>query len=117
MKKTVLYLTILLSAFLCSSCNNLEKVLAPHNIGEVITKPSDFGNQPFYVSGTVDGSGVSLLGYKSYSLRDDYGHSIRVKTERSILPASGEKLTIRARIDEGFSLGGISDKVLVELPE
>lgn len=48
---------------------------------------------------------------------DNNGNEIRVRTHRSVLPATGEEIKIRARLEENFAILGASDKVLVETPE
>jgi len=117
MKAKTIYIALFTAIMLCTSCEDLMNKIQPATVGQVLGSPSKFTQKPFYISGRVGQNGLNIFGFKCYWLMDNNGNEIRVRTHRSVLPATGEEIKIRARLEENFAILGASDKVLVETPE
>lgn len=85
--------------------------LLPTRIGDIHASPRKFDGKQVTVKGTVT-EAVNLLFVKYFVVRDDTG-DIPVVTER-ILPARGETVTIKGKVQEAFALGDERLLVIVE---
>lgn len=85
--------------------------LFPTRIGDIHASPRQFDGRQVTVKGTVTES-VNLLFVKYFLVRDETGE-IPVVTEQ-VLPARGETVTIKGKVQEAFALGDERLIVIVE---
>ena len=109
-KMKIILLTAFLVLFLPSACGKgyFESSVP---IKKLLENPRDYENKPVYVEGEVN-EVLSLLVVKYFTVKDNTGEII-VVTER-ILPRKGEKIKVKGRVAEAFSLG---DKTLTVFKE
>lgn len=110
-RKPVFFMFMLcMVVVLCCSCDRLF----PTRIGDIAKDPRAFADKDVTVSGEV-GEAISLYFVKYFSLNDGTGEIIVVSSKP--LPRKGEKLRIKGRIREAFSLGDKTLLVIVENEE
>jgi len=80
-------------------------------IGKIHAAPREYDGRNVTVSGTV-ASGMDLLLLKYFVLRDDTGE-IPVITGR-VVPAPGERVTVKGEVKEVFAIGDQRLIVIVE---
>jgi hypothetical protein len=98
-------------AFLALTCLLGCSGLTSTAIGDVLKDPRRFDGKQIMVVGKVKDSANILL-VKYFVLEDDTG-VITVVTDRSV-PAPGDKVRVRGRVNQAFSIGGKSLVVLLE---
>lgn len=95
------------AVLLAGACSGLF----PTRIEDIHASPREFDGRQVTVKGTVTEI-VNLLFVKYFVVRDETGE-IPVVTER-VLPAKGETVTIRGKVQEAFALGDQRLIVIVE---
>jgi hypothetical protein len=80
-------------------------------IKKLLENPRDYDNRTVYIEGEVT-EVFSLLVVKYFTLKDNTGEII-VVTER-ILPKKGEKVKVKGRMAEAFSIGDKTLRVFKE---
>lgn len=98
---------MLIVAIGCGKSNYTTKV----TIREVLEHPREYESKIIQVEGEVTGI-FSLILIKYFIIKDDTGEII-VVTER-ILPKKGERIKVRGKVIEAFS---IADKTLTKIEE
>ena len=88
--------------------------LATTKIGDISKHPRDYAGKEVTLSGEVTET-FSLIFIKYFVLRDATGE-ILVVTEKT-LPAKGEKIKVKGKVQEAFSIGTETSLVVVETPE
>lgn len=83
-------------------------------IGNILKNPRDYARKTLTISGQVTDR-MSLLLVKYFRIKDDTGEII-VISERP-LPAVGEKVRVKGRVEEAFSLLDKQVLVFVEEPQ
>lgn len=83
-------------------------------IGDIINHPRDYAGKDVTISGEVTET-FSLFVIKYFVVRDNSGE-IPVVTDRP-LPAKGEKIKVKGRVEEAFSFGNKTALVLLESTE
>jgi aspartyl/asparaginyl-tRNA synthetase len=98
-------LVFLAAALLLAACTPRPK------IKEIVDHPRDFAGKVVQIEGEVK-SVFSLIVLKYFTLDDGSG-TITVVTEKP-LPRKGERLTVKGKVEEGFSLGDQTMTLIVE---
>ena len=95
----------LAAALALGGCDHLGIGVTP--IAEVVRDPGKFQGQEVHLKGTVrDTRTIPVLNARSYVLADSTGEiSVTAKGE---LPAKGEKLVVRGRVESLAIIGGKS---------
>ena len=88
--------------------------LATTKIGDISKHPRDYAGKEVTLSGEVMET-FSMIFVKYFVLRDATGE-ILVVTERT-LPAKGERIKVKGKVQEAFSIGTKTALVVVETPE
>lgn len=83
-------------------------------IGNILKNPRNYDGKALTISGQVTDR-ISLLVVKYYQVKDDTGE-ILVVSERP-LPAKGEKVKVKGRVKEAFSLLDKQVLVFIEEPQ
>ena len=97
---------VLMSAAACST-------LFATKIGEILKAPGAYEGKEVSIAGKVTGT-HNLVVVKYYQVDDGSGE-IAVVTENA-LPKEGEKVRVKGRVNEAFSLGSARLVVIVESP-
>jgi len=106
----ILLLTSFLFMFSLQGCEK-SYFESPVPINKLLENPRGHENRVVYIEGEVT-EVVSLFVIKYFTVKDDTGEII-VITER-ILPKKGEKIKVRGRVAEAFSVGDKSLTVFKE---
>jgi hypothetical protein len=85
--------------------------LAPTGIGDILKNPRQFDGKIVTVSGRVT-DGVNVLIIKYFVLSDATGEIV-VVTDRSV-PRAGQRLKVKGRVNQAFSIAGRSLVVILE---
>ena len=107
--KIILLFSFLILVFLSACDRGYFESSVP--VKKLLENPRDYESKTVYIEGEVS-EVFSLLVVKYFTVRDNTGEII-VITER-ILPKKGEKLKVKGRIVEAFSIG---DKTLTVFKE
>lgn len=111
MKKTAptcqLLATLLVLLLVTIACNSLFV----SKIKDVTDNPRHYHGKTVAIRGEVTAS-LNLLLIKSYTVRDETGEIV-VVTDHPV-PRVGEKITVKGRVDQAFSIGGKSLVVIIE---
>jgi hypothetical protein len=107
--KIILIGTLIILCFLSGCDKGYFESSVP--IKKLLENPRDYDNRPVYIEGQVE-EVYSLLVVKYFSVRDNTGVII-VVTER-ILPKKGEKIKVKGRVADAFSIGDKSLTVFKE---
>lgn len=83
-------------------------------IGEILSHPRDYAGKEVTISGEVTET-FSMVVVKYFVVRDSSGE-ISVITDRP-LPAKGQKIKVKGKVREAFSIGPQTSLVLVETAE
>jgi hypothetical protein len=110
MKRSFLYLSVVLVLFLLCQCSGVMST----KIADIRNNPRQYAGKEVTVSGEVTGT-FSLIVIKYFTLRDSTGE-ITIVTQRP-LPKEGERLKVKGTVREAFSIGSESLLVIVEEPE
>jgi len=102
--------SIVLSLLLLAGCNGMLST----PIGDLVKSPRKYDGKHLKISGTVTEKN-SFLVAKYFVLKDKTGE-IRVLTTR-VLPNVDDKVEVRGRLEEAFSLGDFSTLVFIEDPK
>ncbi len=100
-------LGVCVSLLLFGGCASLMAT----NIGDIKAHPREYDGKTVTIVGEVTGS-LNVLVVKAYTVKDATGEIV-VVTDRSV-PAAGEKVRARGRINQAFAIGGESMIVLLE---
>jgi len=84
------------------------------SIGDILAHPREYAGRSVTVQGEVKNV-FSLLVIKYFTLDDGTG-SIIVVTERP-LPKNGERIKVKGRVEEAFSLGEQTLTLIIEADE
>ncbi len=83
-------------------------------IGDIMSHPREYAEKEVTISGEVT-EAFSLFIVKYFVVRDNSGE-ISVVTDKP-LPAKGEKIKVKGRVKEAFSIGTKTAIVLIEATE
>lgn len=92
---------VLLAATLSSAC-------ATRTINHVLADPGRYRNKTVKLQGSVVDS-YSLLNNGAYQIDDSTGRLWIVSNVG--VPRRGARVTVRGRVQEGFNLGGLGDRL------
>jgi hypothetical protein len=92
---------VLLAATLSSAC-------ATRTINHVLADPGRYRNKTVKLQGSVVDS-YSLLSNGAYQIEDSTGRLWVVSNVG--VPRRGARVTVRGRVQEGFNLGGLGDRL------
>lgn len=77
-------------------------------VNQILADPSRYRNQDVSVSGTVEES-FSFANQGVYRINDDTGQLWVISNGG--VPRKGARVTVKGRIQEGFNLGSLGDRI------
>ena len=106
---------IIILAILAMSCNNIKQTLAQAStVSEIVQYPEKFSKHDFFAIGMV-ASNMDAWILKTFTIKDEEGNTILVKTTRSVVPSIGQMVTIHVILKEGYSFNDNRGLYLVEI--
>lgn len=100
---------IVVTIFIFCACEERGFISTP--IGDILKKPRNYEGKIVKVKGDITSS-VNLIIVKYFALRDKTGE-IYVVTNR-ILPKQGDAISVKGRVQEGFTIGPSQFIVIME---
>ena len=81
----------------------------PKTVNQILADPSRYRNSDVTVSGRVEES-FSFANRGVYRINDDTGQLWVVSTSSGV-PRKGARVTVKGRIQEGFNMGSLGDRI------